>query len=111
MTDNIRPTAEQRKKWAELAEKATPGPWGIEPIDRRLVTPRFGITHQRQDQGLPITREQALLNSEFMAESRTAVPALLREVERLEKLLEDKETSLRRATNAWAARKEGKSHE
>jgi hypothetical protein len=73
-------TAEQRQEWARLAEAATPGEW----------VASFGVTWDVVVGKLKkvITRTSGINNNTradaaFIAASRTAVPALLADVDRL----------------------------
>lgn len=59
----------------DLCEKATPGPWGV--VGERSVAP----THTNHSfTSVPCSH---LVDAQFIAASRSAVPALIAEVERL----------------------------
>jgi hypothetical protein len=63
-------TDEQLAEWQRLADAATPGPW------------RYRGIYVGTDAGLVASAELPL-HAAFIAASRTAVPALIEEVERL----------------------------
>lgn len=73
-------TEEQRKKWRALADAATEGPWEPHVPYQRDEAAGAGPNHDaRSSLGLKRAQDDAA----FIAEARTAVPALLDEVERL----------------------------
>ena len=84
-------TEGELKKWEEMAERATPGPWyAIEECGEACIINDYcDITELRlepdTDTGwfIYIDPDDAAL----MAESRTAIPALIEEVQRLRGVL------------------------
>lgn len=80
-------TTDKLKAWKELSEKATPGPWIFERVSHE---PDY-FTYERNDDTGYISicendyneRMKAKFDSDFIAASRTAVPELIAEVERL----------------------------
>lgn len=84
-------TAEERAGWKELCEKATPGPFSHQPNEVAAV--RFGVSWAEEigndsiQTGVavcPGSRAAAIANADFFSESRTALPRLLADVDRLE---------------------------
>lgn len=92
-------TDEQLREWKALADKATPGPWGSAGGYLTVRNPNGGsftmsIWHTDEMgqehrsaafQAVPFARAN---DAAFIAASRTAVPALCAEVERLKKQAE-----------------------
>lgn len=74
----------QEQEWRDLAEKATPGPWTWEDGPATLYSGR-GPFHDLLGRLEPDWNGQN--NLDFIAAARSAVPALLAEVERLRALL------------------------
>lgn len=78
-------TEEQRKKWRALADAATEGPWEPHVPYQRDEAEGAGPNHDaRSSLGLKRAQDDAA----FIAEARTAVPALLDEVERLQAIVD-----------------------
>lgn len=86
-------TREERERLRRLAEAATPGPWVVrnwhdwssvihEGASWRAVAGRIGEDLAEPKDG------QRSLDAAFIAAARSAVPALLDEVDRLRELLE-----------------------
>lgn len=78
-------TPEQMGEWKRLCEAATPGPWEAKDYgsEAELVCGRGGLYAYWIDPMGDFRAEDA----RFIAASRTALPALLAEVERLERRL------------------------
>jgi hypothetical protein len=72
-------TAEQRQEWARLAEAATPGEWEI----RNHGSAGSAIVTGEYERVFTVARTFEHENAAFIAASRTAVPALLADVDRL----------------------------
>jgi hypothetical protein len=72
-------TAEQRQEWARLAEAATPGEWEI----RNHGSAGSAIVTGEYERVFTVARMFEHENAAFIAASRTAVPALLADVDRL----------------------------
>lgn len=80
-----RPTEAQLAEWAELCREATPGPWtSVEDEEHtgplRAVHQRYGAGEEDYE---PIAHNLYVEDARFVAAARTAMPALLAEVERL----------------------------
>lgn len=87
-------TQAQLGEWRKLAEKATEGEWKVEPPDpskKRRKPSRFieCVLTEGTFAGLKAVIAQAVNphDRDFIAASRTAVPALVAEVERLRSAL------------------------
>lgn len=91
------PTHKDLQRWAEMAERATPGPWTVRAVNSSEVR----ITQDPVPSGVnPFvarvsSRRGIDANAAFIAESRTAVPALLAEVTRLRALCREAVTLAR----------------
>lgn len=74
---------EQIKLWRELCENATPGPWDARCREfSNMAVPKhiwseFGWLDD-------LSRHHSIPNAAFISESRTALPLLLDEIERLQ---------------------------
>lgn len=106
--------ADQLARWRALVEKATPGPWQVEWNDYPVGDIRRkpdGVTAGREDpawegddycplrnivttDGGVYCYDKSGANEEFIAEARTALPLLLDEIERLQKVNEEMADSM-----------------
>ena len=98
-----RPSPESFARWRAVDKAATPGPWFVEAPTRlggaisatidgmpRQVASADGQAASYDTSGDGRSAAEALLaNAEFIAEARTAVPALLAEVKRLDAEIDD----------------------
>ena len=80
-------SAAQREEWKRLADEATPGPWELCPYDRG--NPKIGLAPSRwtwvNEIQIGAAGRLTIPDAQFVAASRTAVPALLRALEVVEK--------------------------
>ena len=75
-------TARQLAAWKRLCEAASPEPWTVRKAGTdRDDTPWYDVFIALPPDGYPATRRRA--DAELMAAARTALPALIAEVERL----------------------------
>ena len=123
MTNPKPTTAAERERWRELCEKATPGPWELWTSNSwrrfgstdgnccRVCEPIVQEHDGHPDLHFPNGGENGP-DARLIAESRTALPRLLADVERLEKIREaaeryvslaESEKDDAAAIEAWAA--------
>ncbi len=89
--DNVPITDEQLAKWWAKTDAATEGPWCVDECYADGGPPMGVYAQHAADKFLnvfrAVERSMTLPNAEFIATAREAMPALLREVARLEKLV------------------------
>lgn len=81
-------TPEQRAHWRRLEQAATPGEWTVEVEEYgnsgSITIPAIERLLHHTEWADPEDFQRDTDNAEFIASARTAVPALLEDVERLE---------------------------
>ena len=87
-------TPEQLAEWKQMEKEATKGPWSISfpDSDGKLVTSAVPVDYDREMDYSPVygvcracSDDGYAVNLTFIAASRTAMPELIAEVERLQK--------------------------
>lgn len=87
-------TDEQLREWKALEDKATSGPWQADNLAKvRCATDEWkgliaDVGDGRYYNSIPRDIAQSADNAAFIAASRTAVPALCEEAERLKEVIE-----------------------
>lgn len=82
-TEHTLNTPEQRAEWRALADKATPGPWDTYMVPGTRSEEAYVAVEASETEVRIARYEGGHFDGAFIAAARTAVPALLADVERL----------------------------